>query len=128
MLFAYSPQKDDELELLEGDYVFVSASDQGQTGEIREGWGGGERETERERERQRQRERERQRQRERERERMFILIILLDLSTHTHLYKTMRFQLLVNFLIKIYRISAPSHFPAPLKRGELGNTSFSTLY
>ena len=32
MLFAYSPQKDDELELLEGDYVFVSASDQGQTG------------------------------------------------------------------------------------------------
>ena len=33
MLFAYSPQKDDELELLEGDYVFVSASDQGQTGE-----------------------------------------------------------------------------------------------
>ena len=104
MLFAYSPQKDDELELLEGDYVFVSASDQGQTGEIRKGEG------------------------ERERERMFILIILLDLSTHTHLYKTMRFQLLVNFLIKIFHISAPSHFPAPLKRGELGNTSFFTLY
>ena len=39
VLFAYSPQKDDELELLEGDYVFVSASDQGQTGEIREGEG-----------------------------------------------------------------------------------------
>jgi hypothetical protein len=36
VLFAYSPQKDDELELLEGDYVFVSASDQGQTGEKRE--------------------------------------------------------------------------------------------
>ena len=111
MLFAYSPQKDDELELLEGDYVFVSASDQGQTGEIREG--------------------EEvcvcvcERERESERERVFIL---LDLSTHTHLYKTMRFQLLVNFLIKIFHISAPSHFPAPLTRGELGNTSFSTLY
>ena len=36
MLFAYSPQKDDELELLEGDYVFVSASDQGQTGKQKE--------------------------------------------------------------------------------------------
>ena len=43
-MFAYSPQKDDELELLEGDYVFVSASDQGQTGKER----GGEREGERE--------------------------------------------------------------------------------
>ena len=32
VLFAYSPQKDDELELLEGDYVYVSTSDQGQTG------------------------------------------------------------------------------------------------
>ena len=52
----------------------------------------------------------------------------LDLSAHTHLYKTMRFQFLVNFLIKIFHISASSHFPAPLKRGELGNTSFSTLY
>ena len=44
MLFAYSPQNDDELELLEGDYVFVSVSDQGQTGEIRKGEGERERE------------------------------------------------------------------------------------
>ena len=124
MLFAYSPQKDDELELLEGDYVFVSASDQGQTGEIREGEWVRERETETERETEREIERERDRQRER----MFIHVILLDLSAHTHLYKTMRFQLLVNFLIKTFHISAPSHFPAPLKRGELGNTSFFTLY
>jgi hypothetical protein len=43
VLFAYSPQKDDELELLEGHYVFVSASDQGQTGKKR-----GSRERERE--------------------------------------------------------------------------------
>ena len=32
VLFPYSPQKDDELELLDGDYVYVSTSDQGQTG------------------------------------------------------------------------------------------------
>ena len=56
-MFAYSPQKDDELELLEGDYVFVSASDQGQTGKERDrgierGVGGrGRRRRERERER-----------------------------------------------------------------------------
>ena len=49
MLFAYS-SKDDELELLEGDYVFVSVSDQGQTGKERGGGRGGERERERERE------------------------------------------------------------------------------
>ena len=58
MLFAYSPQKDDELELLEGDYVFVSASDQGQTGEGRE----------RGRERKRERGRGRERYLEGERE------------------------------------------------------------
>lgn len=32
VLFPYSPQKDDELELLDGDYVYVSTADQGQTG------------------------------------------------------------------------------------------------
>ena len=32
MLFPYTPNKDDELELVEGDYVFVSDKDQGRTG------------------------------------------------------------------------------------------------
>lgn len=32
VLFGYTPQKEDELELVEGDFVFVSTSDQGQTG------------------------------------------------------------------------------------------------
>lgn len=32
VLFPYSPHKDDELELLDGDYVYVSTTDQGQTG------------------------------------------------------------------------------------------------
>ena len=73
MLFAYSPQKDDELELLEGDYVFVSASDQGQTGgQRRRGGGeGGERQRERRKGReggQREREEESEMEKERERE------------------------------------------------------------
>jgi len=33
VLFPYTPQKDDELELTDGDYIYVSAADQGQTGE-----------------------------------------------------------------------------------------------
>ncbi len=33
VLFGYAPQKEDELELSDGDYVCVSTSDQGQTGE-----------------------------------------------------------------------------------------------
>ncbi len=33
VLFGYAPQKDDELELIDGDYVCVSTSDQGQTGQ-----------------------------------------------------------------------------------------------
>ena len=32
VLFPYTPQKDDELELMEGDFIYVSATDQGQTG------------------------------------------------------------------------------------------------
>ena len=32
VLYPYTPRKEDELELVEDDYVFVSASDQGQTG------------------------------------------------------------------------------------------------
>ena len=32
VLFGYVPQKEDELELVEGDYVSVSTADQGQTG------------------------------------------------------------------------------------------------
>ena len=31
VLYPYTPHKEDELELVEGDYVFVSVSDQGQT-------------------------------------------------------------------------------------------------
>lgn len=34
VLFAYTPHKEDELELLEGDYISVSASDQGRTGKM----------------------------------------------------------------------------------------------
>ncbi len=34
VLFPYIPQKDDEVELQDGDFVYVSTSDQGQTGEI----------------------------------------------------------------------------------------------
>ena len=60
VLFAYSPQKDDELELLEGDYVFVSASDQGQTGTEREREGGGRERKKGERERERKGERGRE--------------------------------------------------------------------
>ena len=60
VLFAYSPQNDNELELPEGGYVFVSASDQGQTGEIRKGEG------EREREREMRGGSERERERERD--------------------------------------------------------------
>ena len=63
VLFAYSPQKDDELELLEGDYVFVSASDQGQTGGQRQRERG--REGGREGGRQREREGEGEKERER---------------------------------------------------------------
>ena len=32
VLYPYSPHKEDELELMEGDYIYVSATDQGQTG------------------------------------------------------------------------------------------------
>ena len=32
VLFGYAPHKEDELELIDGDYVCVSTSDQGQTG------------------------------------------------------------------------------------------------
>lgn len=36
VLYPYSPHKEDELELMEGDYIYVSAADQGQTDS--EGW------------------------------------------------------------------------------------------
>ena len=32
VIYPYTPRKEDELELVEDDYVFVSTSDQGQTG------------------------------------------------------------------------------------------------
>ena len=34
MLYPYTPRKEDELELIEDDFVFVSIADQGQTGEL----------------------------------------------------------------------------------------------
>jgi len=40
VLFPYMPQKDDELELQDGDYAYVSTTDQGQTGDYRVTGGG----------------------------------------------------------------------------------------
>ncbi len=33
VLYPYTPRKEDELELIEDDFVFVSIADQGQTGD-----------------------------------------------------------------------------------------------
>ena len=86
--------------------MFVSASDQGQTGG------------------QRQREGKRGGGRQRERETCWStctimdVLIFKDLPAHV---VTIWFQFLVNILITIFHILCPSHCPSPLKRGEFGS-------